>query len=91
MNNPDFKNSTDRAFWPINCLWREYLWLNAGAIAETYRINRPIMVHVSKSGHYVFDAAGVMHFIPNDFHVVRWLRGPGGDDISVPQGLFKDR
>lgn len=84
-----FKNISGLEFYDIDMEWREYEIVTGDGQMYVYRIDNPRKLHVSGSGHYVWDAEGVIHFIPASiFDVVRWKATSDGNDISIPEGVF---
>ncbi len=66
----NFKNKSPYEFLDISSeKFREYVFLGKGTI----RIDNPLKIAVSKSGHRVFDAAGVSYFIPNEWQHIYWV------------------
>jgi hypothetical protein len=70
----DLVNESDYTFFDVTSeQYREYVYLGKGTI----RIDNPVAVAVSKSGHRVLDADGVSHFISGDFDMIHWMAKPG--------------
>jgi hypothetical protein len=84
----DIKNTSDRDFKDISTeKCRIYTYPGyVGAIKEDgidslintidIIIQHPIGLHVSKSGHYIIDAKGSTHFMPNGFIHLLWKANP---------------
>lgn len=53
--------------------YREYVFLRKGTI----RIDNPVAVAVSKSGHRILDAEGVSHFVSNEWQAINWKAKDG--------------
>lgn len=70
----DLRNKGSYTFFDVSTEeYREYVFLGKGTI----RIDNPVAVAVSKSGHRVLSADGVSHFISGDFDMVYWIVKPG--------------
>ncbi len=64
-----FKNKSSYEFLDISSeKYREYVFLGKGTI----RIEKPLKLAVSKSGHRVWDSKGMSYFIPNEWQAIYW-------------------
>ena len=65
----DLKNESDYTFFDVTSeRYREYVFLGKGTI----KIEEPVAVAVSRSGHRVLDTAGISHFIPSSWDAIHW-------------------
>jgi len=79
MKFEDIKNESGREFKSIEKeAWRDYTYSNGTIL----RVDNPIALSISGSGHYVVDSEGVVNFFPNDFIRLRWQGEDGGPDLS---------
>lgn len=70
----EFINKTEYKFKDISTEeYREYEFKG-----YTVRIEKPLKLHVSKSGgHRVFDADGISHYVPTGWKHIKWKAKPG--------------
>jgi hypothetical protein len=69
-----FKNESGLEFTDISSeAFREYTLANGGAL----RIDQPLHLHVSESGHRVFAADGTSHYIPKGWLALKWQAKEG--------------
>ena len=59
-------------------LWREYDFTTVDELGKssvyTARIEKPLALHVSKSGgHRIIDSTGMAHYIPYKWIALRWM------------------
>ena len=52
-------------------MWREYVFMQNG-VKHVVRIDYPLYLNVSKTGHRVLDAQGVSHYIPKGWIHLLW-------------------
>jgi hypothetical protein len=69
----EFRNRSNLEFSDISSeVYREYSFASDGKTVKV-RIDAPLKLAVSTSGgHRVFDAAGVSHYIPPQWHHLKW-------------------
>jgi len=84
-NEMEFRNTSGRVFYDVSEEWRSYIYQDG----SEYLIDRPLKLSISKSGHYVFDFEGTMHFIPYGWVAIQWQSTPDGVHISIPDGSDK--
>ena len=78
MKFKDIKNESGRTLKSIESEgWREYTYPGQSPM----KIDNPIALSVSGSGHYVVDSEGVVNFFPNGFTRLRWQGKDNGPDI----------
>ena len=65
-----FRNDSNLKFVDISSeAWRHYEYKDSKVL-----INKPIALHVSKSGgHRLFDADGISHYIPSGWIHLSWM------------------
>ena len=69
-----FRNESGLEFVDISSEeWREYTFSDGEKIV----IKHPIRLHVSDSGHRIFDASGISHFVPMTWKHLRWKAKDG--------------
>ena len=71
----EFLNKSGLDFTDISAeAWREYVY----AGGEVYRIDEPLLLHVSESGgHRLFDSKGDSYYVAPGWRVLRWYAGDG--------------
>ena len=77
----ELRNESGREFKDISSEgYRTYKLCNG----ETYIIVNPQFLHVSKSGHYILDDDGVMHYLPCiSWYTISWKAREGSPHIVI--------
>ena len=79
MKFKDIKNESNRKFKSIEKeVWRDYTYSNNNIL----KVDDPIALSISGSGHYVIDIDGVVNFFPNNFNRLRWKNKENETNIS---------
>lgn len=72
--NREFDNQSSNKFTDISSeQYREYIFPNGDKV----RVDQPLQLSVSTSGHRLFDAAGVSHYIPKGWIQLSWKAKDG--------------
>ena len=74
MSDVQFRNESGLDFRDISTEeWREYVFSDGCAV----RIEAPLRLYVSESGHRVWGADGVSHYVPRGWVHLKWLAKDG--------------
>jgi methylase of polypeptide subunit release factors len=71
-SNLEFKDISSEEF-------RTYFFPCETKDVDTYDVTiaNPLYIHASESGHRIFDAEGLSHFIPKGWILLTWKAKPG--------------
>jgi len=74
VSKEDFVNEGSNEFTDIDSeLYREYIFpVPNSKLTNTVRINKPLKLCVTDSGHKLWDAYNISHFIPYGWIELKW-------------------
>lgn len=76
----EFDNQSGLEFMDISSEeWREYLFESG----TTIRIDNPLKLNVSDTGHRILDGAGISHFVPVGWLHLKWKAKDGSPNFVL--------